>query len=291
VQPNWVRPCGALLLLASLGCDRLVLPEGPELAELHAAYDDPRGTVDEATIANVAALAVRDLDAILGLGRLDFVTESLTEVSEVVKDSAQGEADSRFRLKAVASVDHVCPGDGSANGAGGEGGAASDENGILTYTMRVRENGILDTVWGEFSDCRFADPGEMFPGVSVLPRTPGSIVTYDGSMDVYLGGDLALARLSFQSFLFRLRGTLTLAEGLEVNADLDFRIHRDHTTEVRAPGEEGDVVFTFRPGTTLAGLLTGDGSFCCALSERICVLTEQGDKCEALPTGGDELRW
>lgn len=277
-----------LVLLPLLACSRLSLPEGPELATLDAAYDDPQGTVDEETIAEVVALGLRRLDAILGLGRLDFVTESLTDVSEVIKEAGRGEADSHFRLKAVASVDRNCPGDGSDDGAG-EGGQGGADSGVLSYTMRVQENGILDTVWGTFSNCEFPDPGEMFPGASVLPRTPGSLVAYDGSMDIYLGGDLKLAELAFERFLFRLVGTFTVG-GEDMAIELDFRVQRDRKTEVRVPATDGDVVFSFTPGTTLVELEAGDGSYCCDFEQRNCVLSE-GNSCEDLQAGDQVLRW
>jgi len=268
-----------LLLLAPLACSGLSLPEGPELAELDAAYDAPEGTVDDETIAALADLSLSRLDAILGIGRLDFVTESLTDVAEVVQETAQGEGETRFQLKAVASVERQCPGDGSD----------PDGDGLLTYTMRVNENDVLDTVWGDFDRCRFPDTGETFPGASVLPRSEGAIVTYDGSMDVYLGGNLHLSDLSFRRFLFRLQGELEL-ETETVAVDFDFRIHTDKRTEIRIPADGGDVVFGFTPGTTDVRLEAGDGSYCCDFAEHFCVLAE-GNDCDALETGDQVLRW
>jgi hypothetical protein len=277
---------GAPLALPLLACSGLNLPQGPQLADLDAAYDNPEGLVDDETIAAVAALALSRLDAILGLGRLDFVTESLTEVSEVVKETVRDDGDTHFRIKAVTSVEKVCPGEPGDGGMGGVGGA---DNGLLTYTMRIEKSGILDTVWGEFESCRFPDPGEIFPGASHLPRMAGSIVTYDGSMDIYLGGNLQLAELEFRRFLFRLDGTLELGS-TTVDVALDFRLQEDGRTEIRVPAEDGDVVFSFRPKSALVGLEAGDGSYCCDFGERACALAN-GNDCQDLQLEDRVLRW
>lgn len=279
----------AVVCLLSPACGGLELPAGPELAALHAAYDDPRGTVDDESIAEVAALGLQRIDAILGLGRLDFVMESLTEVSEVVKEVARSDGDTHFRLKAVTSVERLCPGGGDREATGGAGGGAGDTHGVLTYTMRIERNGILDTVWGDFDHCQFPDPGEVFPGASELPRVAGSTITYDGTMDIYLGGDLQLADLSLQSFLFRLDGTMQV-EGIDVDVDLDFRVHQDLRTEIRVPAQDGDVVFSFEPGATLVALEAGDGSYCCNFDERNCVLSE-GNDCDDLQAGDRVIEW
>lgn len=262
-------------------CARLELPEGPDLDELEADYDDPQGVVEDATMEAVADVAVRHFDAILALGQLDFVIESLDEVAEVVKEAARGEADTPIRISALTSVDKICPGDADDD--------PNPEDGQLEYTLRIKENAVLDTIWGRFQNCRFVDPGEIFPGVSELPRAPGALVTYDGSMDIHLGGVLHLAELALETFLFRMDGHLQF-QNETVDVALDFRVHRDSRTDVRVPAAGGDVIFAFRPQGRTVGLETGAGSYCCDFSERACVRST-GNDCEDLLVGDRVLRW
>jgi hypothetical protein len=278
------RACALAALVAwfgATGCSRLTLPSGDELASLNRAYDEPKGKLSEEVMEEVASRALDRLDSILGLGRLDFVVDSLTEVSEVVREVTTEGSVRRIRVTALTSVEKICPGEG--------GEPDSDANGILSYTLRVRENGVLDTVWGDFMACRFPDPGETFPGFTGLPREAGALVTYDGSMDVYLGGNLDLPELDLQRFLFRLEGMLEIG-GETVEAALDFRVARDGRTEVRVPADDGDVVFTFTRGETKAGLEAGDGSYCCDFAERSCVRAQSND-CEELMVGDEVIRW
>lgn len=266
--------------LAVTGCSRLTLPTGEELASLDRAYDEPKGRVNSDGMEDVSVSALSRLDSILGLGRLDFVIDSLNDVSEVVQDVTTGGTVRRLRVTALTTVEKICPGEG--------GEPDKETNGALTYTLRVQENGVLDTVWGEFAACRFPDPGERFPGFTSLPREAGDIVTYDGSMDVYLGGNLQLLELDLQHFLFRLEGSGEVG-GTPFDVGLDFRVRQDRKTEVRVPADGGDVVFSFASGTTLVGLQTGEGSYCCDFERRACA--RSGDDCDEFPAGEPVILW
>jgi len=269
-----------VLALPCVSCSRLSLPEGDELASLEAVYENPQGRVTRGDMERAATMAVDRLDAILGLGRLDFVVDSLTDVAEVVKDVASDEGTGRFRVTAVTTVDKICP------GAGEE---VDPDNGHLTYTLRVRENGVLDTVWGDFNRCQFIDPGEVFAHGGTVPRTPGSLVTFDGSMDVYLGGNLRLRELEFEHFLFRVDGVLDLPDA-EIVADFDFRVDREQHTQVRVPVSNGDVVFSFVPSRMAVGLATRDGLHCCDFDRRFCVSSDSA-ACNDLEEGDRVIEW
>jgi len=259
----------SLLLLAEItpACNPLEVPQGPDLTDIAAIYDEPTGQITDENIEEAVNEALRTLSEIEELGNLDFVVQTLNDVGDAIRDVAKQDDGSVIKITAVTEVDQVCPGD--------EAKASVDpENGTLKFTVTVKDSQVEEVVWGDFAGCQVYEANQA--------------LTIDSSMDVYLGGAVPLGDLNLDSLLFRLVGEFRSSSKV-TPIDLDFRI-QDDALEIRIPALDGDVVFVVGQGFENFGIETSEGSFCCDFSAKSCFQLE-GATCSTAEPGDKMISW
>lgn len=254
---------------AGLSACTLEIPPSPDLSDLASEYEHPDGVLNEDNIESIADAARAALERVEHLSSLDFVVETLDQVSEQVQEFSRATSESRFKVDLWSETRAPCP------GASGDG-ESSEEAGMFVVSLAVEASRIRPTIWGEFAACR-------------LERA-GVTAELDATLEVFLDGDYELHSLEFESYLFRIAGDIQIG-GAATEGSLDFRILREQAIEVRVPSEVGHVVVRFARGEDQeAALRTGDGTFCCHFDDRRCA-SVSGDSCSSSEDGDRVVRW
>lgn len=266
---GWGVPLVLATSFGLAGCEGLELPRGPDLAQLGRAYERPDGELDQSELASVIESAQAVYDQVQELQGLEFVIDTVEQVGEAAQEFVAAESGDPLLVDLVSRTDHVCPGQRRV--------ASSDPaNGLLHFTLTIDDSVITPVVWGELQACQ-ALSSEGLP------------VALDAVVELLLEGELSLARLDLQKFLFRVEGNADVDQ-VGVPVDLDFRVLADRTVEVRVPSAGGDVVFAFGRLAQRAAVRTRDLSYCCQFGLRRCVEVVS-PSCDAERVGDRELTW
>lgn len=264
-----VRSSVLVALGVAISACSFELPKGPDLSQLASSYDHPDGELSEDNVEEVLALVQGSLERIEQLSSLDFVVDTLRDVSEEVQEFSRATSESRLRVDLFSETKVPCAGFE-------EEGLSGEEVGSFVLSLAVEGSELQPTIWGEFRDCRF--------GRSGVP------VRLDSSLQIYVEGDRALRALDIESYLFELSGDIGVGDA-EMQSHLDFRVFRDRTLEVRVRTETGFIVAGFESGSDRStSIRTGDGSFCCHFDERRCARVS-GDSCSSGEVGDQEIHW
>jgi hypothetical protein len=271
----------ALLMLAAACNDEPDIPEGPNMLPLVEIYDNPPGTLDEANVEAVAMLAAEQLAKVGELGDLDFVVETLQDVTETVDDFSEegGDDDTggQVPVNGVARFRTICPG-----WVPGER-LDQEANGALNVTLPFRDSRYLPVIFGSFERCRFRVVNRQ---EQVTPLR----VQLNSAIAGYIGPDIRLDLSNLRSVLFRLEGTGSFDDDEPVDVELDFRVFTAGKVETRVSAQGGDVIPFVEEGVARVGIRAANGTFCCDFEERICIQTE-ATSCEGVTSGDRALTW
>jgi hypothetical protein len=271
----------ALLTLVPGCTDDPDIPEGPNMLPLVEIYDEPPGTLDAQNVEEVAMLAAEQLAKVAELGDLDFVVETLQDVTETVDDFSEegGDDDTggQVPVNGVARFQTICPG-----WVPGEK-VDQEANGALNITLPFRDSRYLTVIFGSFARCRFRVVNRQ---EQVTPIR----VELNSAIAGYIGPGIKLDLSNLQSVLFQLEGTGNFDDEEPVDIELDFRVFTAGKVETRVPAQGGDVIPFVEEGVARVGIRAANGTFCCEFEERICIQTE-ATSCEGVTSGDRALTW
>jgi len=277
---------GSLLALAVAACSdppEVVVPQGPDMGALLAAYEAPSAPLTEASILCTVAAGVQALDVAARLGLCETGASGLPmcEAPEVVMgtldalrlaevESALAPASTRQDALTIAGTEFAeegfmqvvrrCP--------GWPDDSDPETRGRVDLTAPFSPSGIGPVVWGRLERCHLVQGAVQ--------------VDMDADVSVHLGGDVSLADLDEATMTFRLAGTV-VREGEEVEFDLDFRVRPEPRFELRLPLEDGHVLLLVEPEAI--GFAASNGEWRCDLEGEAF----ESGTCDS--EGGEQLSW
>jgi hypothetical protein len=236
-----------LIAVCSPGCSNLELPEPPDMSKLVEAYENPDGMLDPdnpADLGDQVVAAVNDARTGAPIELSNKLAASLSKIggnsqSQPDEDGEDGEdgeggassgaqtvAGSKIEVAAVVKVHHIC--------GGWDNRIDEDINGSADVTLTLDRAGMIPTVWGELSRCRFERGdvdaeldgdirirfGTRQPRLALRAlRTVGQFVDFEGSVKAMRGDEMLDVEVS-SNFRFFLNGdvhiNVNLADGTNV---------------------------------------------------------------------------
>ncbi len=279
----WQGPAAAFAAAGlAVACDNDPdIPVGPNMQPLVDVYDNPTGTLDEQNVEEVVRKAAEQLAKVDELGDLQFVVDTVENVTKTVEDFSDegGDDDTggQVPIDGVARFRTICPG-----WVPGER-LNQEENGALNMTLPFRDSRYLSVIFGSFARCRFRVVNAQQQATPLRLEVNSTVAGYIGP-----GVNLNLSNL--QSVLFRLEGIASIDEEEPFPVELDFRVYRAGLVETRVPSDDGEVIAFVEDNTVGAGIRAANGTFCCIFGGRLCIETE-ATSCQGVTTGDRVLRW
>lgn len=252
-----------LLTLGTCQCATFQEPSTPDLSALDALYEHPPGGIAAIDLESVMNEAAESYALLQQYGNFDFMVQTLKQAVDHVKEAANPEDDSPFKLSAKGRVLAPCTAQGQA------------APGTLEFEMVVDRNYLEPGISGEFKQC-FTDEGDASH-------------TIDGVVELFLGEATPLQDVDLSRVLVRFDGTAVASGSAPFEGLLHFRVTDLSTVEFGILGDTDMVVVGLLPQGG-AQLRTREGSFCCDFERRQC-LALAGDSCEEIVAGDDVWSW
>ena len=250
------------------GClEEPTAPTPPDVSHITAAYEAPRGVLTGASVASVQ-LALDDI-----LSVVDKV-DNFQNISDNVRD-AQKELDSlngthgpsefpiELQIEGSAQLTGPCTGWGEADATPGAYG----------LTLGFNHQGLIPTVWGDFTQCRLetSDGSIGLHGSIILTITGGT-----GYDDAHLGA---------MTYIFE--GDVSAPDVEATPLDFDFQVPEAGGLLVRLPlglltpqtgtesetNESRDLIY-FETANDSVGFVAANGTFTCNFEAKSCVSSD-----------------
>jgi hypothetical protein len=271
--------CFSVALVA--GCNSFKLPEPPDMQPLVKAYEEPDGTLDS---DNAEELGQQVLDSVMA-AQMGAPVEVSNEVVDSVAKLGGAEPQGSDAA-APSNPDSVDPAAGTQTVAGNKIDVAAkvklhricrgwnnriDEakNGSVDLTVTFDQAGLIPTVWGELSHCRF--------------KRGITSVELDGVVQLHFGthqARIGLRALKSVGYLVNFDGSvMAIQDGAERHADIgaNFRAFPNGDIQLSVNMVDGtNVVAVFQAGALVptatmpamiaAGVITRDATWACQLN-------------------------
>lgn len=247
--------------MSALQCSTFEEPELPDLSALEEGYRHPPGRIAEIDLAEVMDQAAQTYAMYQQNGGFALMVAKIRTAVSELENASNPQENGRFKLNATAHVEAQCAEQ-----------PVTGERGAIQLELAVKRNYLQPGVSGTFSSCAAQDSS------SVL----------DGPVDLYLGRASLLSDLDLSSILVKFDGVATAATQ-SMHGPIHFRILDEPKIEVGVLADAGIVVVGYLPDGG-AELRTSDGSFCCDLTQRMC-LALTANSCDEVVPGDEVWRW
>jgi hypothetical protein len=222
-------------------------PQRPDLDWLVAAYENPTAELELSAVSEALREALPALRSVQALDNVRFVLQSLDDASAglMVKGlDAELQAD----IEGHADIHVICPGDQPDQA---DLAPDAERDGTLSLRVQIRQAALQPVITGTASRCRIRElPEALRP--SWLPESEEPLrAELDGALAIHTGVPLVLGRETTLRPIFRIDGTLRVAD-LPPLQHFDFRIPAADSFEIRIPiGEEHVILVLTREGVAI----------------------------------------
>jgi hypothetical protein len=274
-------------VVALAGCSGFSLPNPPDMSALVEQYTHPDGYLDRDTVEEItrkiveriqqsqggAPIALSDelINSLGKLGNRPPATtgngigagsgDSMTTDTVDAGAGTQSVLGNKINVGAVVKVHHIC--------GGWYNRIDEDQNGSADLTVTFDQGGLIPTVWGELTHCRFLNLGSQ--------------VELDGEVNLRLGTDearIGLKALKTIGYLVQFDGSAsTTRSGKQISADgtasfrvfptgvVQMNVNLSNGTNVLGVFDQGVLTTQVNQGTMLAaGIQGSDTSWACQFS-------------------------
>jgi len=263
---------GACTLFGLAGCGDLELPAPPDMSALTRSYEEPDGELTAETASELGVSMADTVTETQASSPIELMGEMITDLQETggtEADSAGESSDSesdggtvlgeKLDVAAIVRLHHKC--------TGWEGETPDSGNGTLDITATLDSDGLIPTIWGHASHCRYERRGNQ--------------IELDGDIRIQIGDGeprVRLRDLTSLPYLVEFEGNAVVVkdgERSDVDLHTHFRVLPDDTIQllIRLPDGKGVVgefgvssLSTSSEQIITGGLLTRDERWSCTLN-------------------------
>ena len=263
---------GSITLFGLVGCGELELPAPPDMSALTRSYEEPDGELTAKTAADLGVSMADTVTETQASSPIELMGEMITDLQGAGDAEADSEGEpsddesdggtvlgERLDVAAIVRLHHQC--------RGWEGETPEAGNGTLDITATLDSDGLIPTIWGAASHCRYERHGNQ--------------VELDGDIRIQIGGGeprVRLRDLTTLPYLVEFEGNAIVVkdgERSEVDLHSHFRVLPDQKVQllIRLPDGTGVVgefgvssLSTSTEQVITGGLLTRDERWSCTLN-------------------------